>query len=352
MIDKYLNKNLLDFKAYKAVVPAEKTILASNESPFNLMDDPEFRSGYIEVIEKLNLNRYPDPNANKLRTELALYTGVNPENIIVGNGADEVIDLILSTFINPGDVVITHSPSFEMYSISAKAKGARCIRVPDVEHEIDVDEIIDKANFLKAKMLFLCIPNNPTGYNVPINDVQKIIDETSCLVILDMAYIEFSEEDYSSLELNERVIRLRTLSKAFGLASLRVGYGIANEEIIDAINLIKPPYNLNQLSQDLAAYTVKNRELLADKIALLKSEKERVYEAFRDINNVKVFPTGANFLLVKIEDEKINKFNSYLKANDIKVKIFSEESGMNGYYRITVGKPEENNLIIQGLKNL
>lgn len=352
MIEKYLNKNLLDFDAYKAVVPREKTILASNESPFNLMEDPEFKKGYISVLEKLKLNRYPDPNADELRAELAIYAGVKPENIIAGNGADEVIDLILATFINQGDVVITHSPSFEMYSVSAKAKGARCIRVPDIAHEIDVEEIIEKANFLKAKMLFLCIPNNPTGYNVPLQDVQRIIDETSCLVVLDMAYIEFSEEDYSSLKLNERVIRLRTLSKAFGLATLRVGYGLADEEIINAINLIKPPYNLNQLSQDLATFTVKNRAALAEKIALLKSEKERVYKAIKNTNDVEVYPTGANFVLVKISDEKIDKFNGFLVEKDIKVKVFSQESGMGGYYRITIGKPEENELVLKGLEDL
>lgn len=352
MIEKFLNKNLLNFESYLAKMPEEKIILASNENPYNLLDDEDFRTGYMEVLNELKLNRYPDPNADELRGELAAYTNTSAENIIVGNGADEVIDMILATFINPEDVVITHSPSFEMYTISAKAKGARCVSVPDLDHRIDVDGIIENANFLNAKLIFICVPNNPTGYCVPKSEVQRIIDETKALVVLDMAYIEFSQESYEDLELNDRVIRLRTLSKAFGLASLRVGYGIASPEIIKAINLIKPPYNLNQLSQNLATYTIRNRKRLEEIMKILKDEKERVFSEISKLENIETFPTGSNFFLIKINEDKIELFNNLLKEEDIRVRMYPSDSNLGGYYRINVGKPEENEVLLKVFKNI
>lgn len=352
MIEKFLNKNLLNFESYSAKMPNEKILLSSNENPYNLIEDKEFNSGYMEVLNQLKLNRYPDPNADELRGELAAYTNTKAENIIVGNGADEVIDMILATFINPGDVVITHSPSFEMYTISAKAKGARCVGVSDLDHRIDTDGIIENANFLKAKLIFLCVPNNPTGYCVPKSEVQRIIDETKALVVLDMAYIEFSEEDYADLVLNDRVIRLRTLSKAFGLASLRVGYGLACPEIIKAINLVKPPYNLNQLSQNLAKYTLKNRVKLEGIMNILKEEKEKLYREIVKLENVETFPTGSNFFLIKINESKTELFNKLLEEADIRVRMYPKDSNLGGYYRINVGKPEENEVLLRVLKNI
>lgn len=352
MIEKFLNKNLLKFENYLAKMPKEKIVLGSNENPYNLIEDEEFNKGYMEVLNQLKVNRYPDPNADEIRGELAAYTNTNAENIIVGNGADEVIDMILATFINPEDVVITHSPSFEMYTISAKSKGARCISVPDLDHRIDTDGIIENANFLKAKLIFLCVPNNPTGYCVPKREVQRIIDETKSLVVLDMAYIEFSEEDYGDLKLNDRVIRLRTLSKAFGLASLRVGYGIASTEIIKAINLIKPPYNLNQLSQNLATYTLKNRVRLESIMKIIKEEKGKLYDEIDKLENVETFPTGSNFFLVKVNKDKIELFNRLLKEEDIRVRMYPSDSNLAGYYRITVGRPEENEVLIGVLRSI
>ncbi|MDO5717745.1 MAG: histidinol-phosphate transaminase [Tissierellia bacterium] len=346
-IKNYLNKSLYDFKSYEISKPMQRINLGSNESPFNLMEDEYFKSGYTEILSDLDLNRYPDPASSELRAEIANYVNVDSDNIIMGCGADEVINMILATFVNPGEIVITHSPSFEMYKISSKIVHAEIVEVEDREYEIDIDSIIEKANHLDAKIVFLCTPNNPTGYIIPADEVQRLIDNTKCIVVLDIAYIEFSDEQYSDLNLNERVIRLRTLSKAFGLASLRVGYAIADESIIRAINLVRPPYNLNELSQRLALFTVKNRDKIFKYIEKIKLEKNRFTKIITEMG-YEVLPSSANFVLLKVENSK--EFSEKLKSENIRIRTYSPESSLKDYYRISVGLPEENDEIIRLLR--
>ncbi|RVU54268.1 histidinol-phosphate transaminase [Anaerosphaera multitolerans] len=348
-MEKYLKKCLLDFSNYKTVDTKEKYRINANESPFNPGENPILKKYFKEVIENFNFNLYPDSSAKSLRTELSNYLSVGPEDIICTNGADELINLIILTFVEPGDKIIVHSPSFEMYEISSTINYGEVIKIPDLKNYIvDSQSIIDAAKKNKAKLIFLCNPNNPTGYLIPDEEINKIISETDSIVVIDEAYVEFSEKEEVGL-LNDRTIIIRTLSKLFGLAALRIGYGIGNPEIISALNKVKPPYNLNGLTQELATVLLRNRENILSQIDFFKTERSRMISELRKLDYLTVYDSNTNFILIKIKDEYKSIILENFKKNSILVKVYENKPELENCIRISLSDKNINDLVIKSL---
>lgn len=351
MADKYLKKCLLDFQNYETKPLKEKYIVNANESPFNIRDEDNMKSTILEIIKNYDFNRYPDPNAMELRKELSKFTNVQLENIICGNGGDEIINLIIMTFIEPKDYVVVHSPSFEMYNISTTINNGKIIKVEDKnDFVIDSAKIIEKANEFKAKMIFLCVPNNPTGYLMKKDEIEKIIDSTEGIIVLDEAYIEFSDIEAINYLNNDRVIVVRTLSKLFGLAGLRIGYGIGSKNMINCLNKVKPPYNVNGLTQRIATEVLKNKESIIKRIEFFKYERNRVTEELKKFSYLKVYDSSTNFILVKIDEKYIDEILLNLEKNSILPKIYKNRKDLENCIRISMSTKEVNDLILDSFK--
>ena len=293
-----------DLEAYKVVPPNYNIIVNANENPFDFPD--ALKKELNDEIMRMPLNRYPDPSATALREQLADYVGVDADQIICGCGSDEIMSMLNQTFINPGDVVISHAPSFSMYQIWSVIGGADFIWVPDNDDLYpDVENIINTAKLKNAKLIYLCSPNNPTGSLLPRHDVIDILEETNALVILDEAYIEFKKEGDLTDIVNEynNVIVLRTLSKAFGLAGIRCGYAVGPKPLIDMMYKVKSPYNLNKLTQAAAVIALKHRDTLLKNVEILNSERQRLYEFLKGLKGVtRVYPTASNFIYFEVPD--------------------------------------------------
>lgn len=340
-----------DLEAYKVVPPNYNIIVNANENPFDFPD--ALKKELNDEIMSMSLNRYPDPSATDLREQLADYVGVDADQIICGCGSDEIMSMLNQTFINPGDVVISHAPSFSMYQIWSVIGGADFIWVPDNDDLYpDVENIINTAKLKNAKLIYLCSPNNPTGSLLPRHDVIDILEETNALVILDEAYIEFKREGDLTDIVNEynNVIVLRTLSKAFGLAGIRCGYAVGPKPLIDMMYKVKSPYNLNKLTQAAAVIALKHRDMLLKNVEILNSERQRLYEFLKGLKGVtRVYPTASNFIYFEVPDGA--PLYDALLDEGILVKYLKHDvSDDVDHIRLTVGSPEENDAVIKVLK--
>ncbi|WP_295361668.1 histidinol-phosphate transaminase [uncultured Pseudoramibacter sp.] len=340
-----------DLEAYKVVPPNYNIIVNANENPFDFPD--ALKKELNDEIMRMPLNRYPDPSATALREQLADYVGVDADQIICGCGSDEIMSMLNQTFINPGDVVISHAPSFSMYQIWSVIGGADFIWVPDNDDLYpDVENIINTAKLKNAKLIYLCSPNNPTGSLLPRHDVIDILEETNALVILDEAYIEFKKEGDLTDIVNEynNVIVLRTLSKAFGLAGIRCGYAVGPKPLIDMMYKVKSPYNLNKLTQAAAVIALKHGDMLLKNVEILNSERQRLYEFLKGLKGVtRVYPTASNFIYFEVPDGA--PLYDALLDEGILVKYLKHDvSDDVDHIRLTVGSPEENDAVIKVLK--
>jgi histidinol-phosphate aminotransferase len=298
-------------------------------------------------------NRYPDPLQWQLKFQLARIKGVPAENICIGNGSDEIIDLAYRIFCNPGkDNVIICPPAYGMYAVNAAINAVEIRKVNLTDNfQLDVDGIM-QATDSNTKLLFLCSPNNPTGNNMDRADVEILLNNFPGIVIIDEAYINYSKQKTFIQELTEypNLIVMQTLSKAWGLAALRLGFCYASLDIIDLFNKVKPPYNINEASQQIALEALKDAELMNEWIRETVQQKEVLVNALKDFSFViKVYPSDANFILVKVVDA--DALYRYLAANEIVVRNRSKETGCGNCLRISIGTPEENELLISTMKN-
>ena len=310
-------------------------LLDANENPYN--------SPY---------NRYPDPLQRNLKQKISLQTGVEVDNIFLGNGSDEAIDLLIRAFCNPGsDNIIITDPTYGMYEV--------CARINDVEVRkvlLNDDFSLNPENILasaddKSKIVFLCSPNNPTSNLLKDDDILRIINEFNGIVIVDEAYIDFSGSDSAISLLNQHsnLVILRTFSKAWGLAGIRLGMALADKEIISVLNKIKYPYNVNILSQELALKYLDKKEIRDKWVISVLEERKSMVPELQALKMVQtVFPSDANFLLVKIQNAR--KVYDYLKENKLIVRDRSGVSLCNDCLRITVGTKAENRKLISLLK--
>lgn len=298
--------------------------------------------------------RYPDPYQISLKTRIGAIKKVSSENIFLGNGSDESIDLLIRAFCNPGlDKIIITMPTYGMYEVSANINDVGIIRVP-----LNADFTLDQVNMMEAiepgiKIIFLCSPNNPTGNSIDKNDILEIVNKFQGLVILDEAYIDFSSRPSLIRELDNysNLVILQTFSKAWGLAALRLGMTFADPQIIEILNMIKPPYNINGATQDLALKALANQDKMKKMVHDILAQKKQLEKMLSGISSVKeVYPSDANFILVKID----HAHEIYLKLIEEKVIVRDRSSVelCSDCLRITVGTEKENRTLIRQLKKI
>jgi histidinol-phosphate aminotransferase len=298
-------------------------------------------------------NRYPDPLQWKIKKRLSEIKGVPPQNIFLGNGSDEAIDILFRAFCNPGiDNVITLPPTYGMYEVSANINDVEVRKVmlmPDYQLNMEgIAEAIDD----HTKIIFICSPNNPTGNSIDRQDIETILANFNGLVVIDEAYINYSRQKTFIQELTEysNLIVLQTLSKAWGLAGLRIGMAFASEEIIEVFNKVKPPYNINEASQELALEALQNVDQVNNWIKETVEERGKLVAELAQLPSVlKIYPSDANFILVKTTNPR--GIYGHLVDQGIIVRDRSKVELCEGSLRITIGTPEENKILLNALKN-
>lgn len=299
-------------------------------------------------------NRYPDPLQIPLKEAISKIKGVPVPNTFLGNGSDEAIDLLIRAFCRPQvDNILILPPTYGMYEVSANINDVAVKKVnllPD--YQLDMEAIAENID-ANTKLIFICSPNNPTGNSIYREDIETILTNFGGLVIVDEAYINFSRQKSFIQELTEygNLVVMQTLSKAWGLAALRIGMAFASEEIIEVLNKIKPPYNINQASQNLALEALKNIEQINQWIVETTAQRNLLVKELEALNFVqKIFPSDANFILVRIDDAQ--SVYNHLLQQEIIVRDRSRVVLCEGCLRITVGTPQENSRLIDVLKTL
>jgi histidinol-phosphate aminotransferase len=300
----------------------------------------------------VNFNRYPDPFQWELKSAVSKIKGVPVENIFIGNGSDEVIDLAYRIFCEPRkDSVIICPPTYGMYQVSGDINDVAIKKVPlMVDFQPDVNGILNTISH-STKLLFLCSPNNPTGNNMNRHSIKTLVNNFPGIIILDEAYINFSRQKSFIQELTKypNLIVMQTLSKAWGLASLRLGLAFASIDIIALFNKVKQPYNVNKASQELALQALQNKRQVNSWVEELLVQRDYLSQQLSAFNFVvKIFGSDANFILVKVNDA--DSLYKYLVENKIIVRNRSREVLCAGCLRITIGTPEENQRLLKILK--
>lgn len=338
-IENIVRLNILKLKPYSSArdefTGKEGIFLDANENPYG------------------ELNRYPDPYQKELKQKLADAKGVNTNNIFVGNGSDEVIDLAFRIFCSPSiDKALTFSPTYGMYDVSAAINNVELIKLPlNKEFQIDIEKLQPYFNDDSLKLMFICSPNNPTGNLMNKSDIEFILNNFKGIVIIDEAYIDFAETESLIGLINKynNLIVSQTFSKAWGLAAARVGTAYANPQIITLYNKVKPPYNVSKINQQAALKALDNNKTYEDLLAVILSEKERIRAELENIDLVKtIFPSDANFLLLEVEDAN-QVYEDLIKQ---KIIIRNRNAQLANCLRISIGTPAENNELINVLKTL
>ncbi len=301
------------------------------------------------------LHRYPDPKQTKLRELIAEWRGVRPQNVFTGVGSDEGIDLLYRIFCQPGqDRVLTTPPTYGMYNVSANIHDITVdeVLLDEEGFQLRIDEILDAVK-PNTKMLFLCSPNNPTGNTLATEKIRILIEEFQGIVILDEAYIDFSDQESWASKVADypNLVVLQTLSKSFGLAGIRLGITYAQEEIIDYMMKVKAPYNINKLTAEKAIEGLQNWETVQFRADAIKKERKQLRDKLEQLKMVRhVHESEANFLLTKFIDAR--KVYEQLAEQDIIIRYRGDQPHCENCLRITVGTPDENERLISALKKL
>jgi histidinol-phosphate aminotransferase len=324
----------------------EGIFLDANENAFGSPIDMEIEG------QALGLNRYPDTLQIAVKEKLGKIKGLPIENIFLGNGSDEAIDIIFRAFCNPGkDNVIVCPPTYGMYQVSANINDVAVIKVPLLAETFELNtNAILKAINANTKLIFICSPNNPTGTEVKLESVKKLLENFNGIVVVDEAYINFARYRTFIPELLNypNLVILQTLSKAWGLAGLRVGMAFASRDIIDVFNKIKPPYNIGIVPQRLAVGALDNIVQVNDWIKQIVIEREKLIAEISKLTFViQVYPSEASFILVKTTDAK--RIYNHLVNAQIVIRDRSGVELCEGCLRITIGTQEENKEVLKAL---
>jgi histidinol-phosphate aminotransferase len=337
-INELLRPNIRDLKPYSSArneFSGEAAVfLDANENPFNAP-----------------YNRYPDPYQRELKKRIAAIKDVTSENIFLGNGSDEAIDIVIRAFCEPGvDNIVSIAPTYGMYQVAADINNIKVRKVLlTADFELDVDSLLD-ATDKNTKILFLCSPNNPTGNCFRQEDVKKLLDGFDGIVVLDEAYIDFAPDKswLNKLQQYPNLIILQTFSKAWGMAGIRLGMAFAQNEIINVFSKIKYPYNVNILTQQKALELLTTTDQMQQWVEELLEERTKLIETLKAKSFVQeIYPTDANFVLLKTKEPK--KIYDYLVDRKIIIRDRSNVALCEGCLRITVGTPEENRKLMDAL---
>ena len=341
-INQLVRPNILKMKAYSSARDEFKgtatVFLDANENPF----------------DNDGLNRYPDPLAMAVKNEIAKIKGVATGNIFLGNGSDEVIDVLIRIFCEPRvDNIITLPPTYGMYQVSADTADV-AVRMVNLtaDFQPNIEEILRGGADEHSKILFLCSPNNPTANNIETGKMLNLLNAFKGIVVVDEAYIDFSAQEscIDWIDTFPNLVVMQTFSKAWGMAGIRLGIAFGSKQIIDLMNKVKPPYNVNALTQRAALDLLKNKAAKKDaNVKDILAEREKMAAILRGFDFVeKVFPSDANFLLVKIP--RPNEMYNWLLAHGIVVRNRATVVLCEGCLRITIGTPDENSALLRAFK--
>jgi histidinol-phosphate aminotransferase len=300
-----------------------------------------------------SLNRYPDPYQRELKSAISRIKGIPEENIFLGNGSDEIIDLCFRIFCNPGiDKALTFTPTYGMYEVSAAINDVELINVPlSDDFQIQPGSLVP---FLKdpcLKLIFICSPNNPTGNMMNVSAIETIISSFTGIVLIDEAYIDFSEKPSfrTQISRHRNLIVMQTFSKAMGLAAARVGMAFMDASAVGYFNKMKPPYNISSINQKAALRSLANIDLFKKRIRKIITERERLVKSLQKMSIIeKIFPSDSNFLLVKTKNADF----IYSELINNKIIVRNRNKIVPGCIRITVGTPAENNKLIRTLRTI
>ncbi|KLU63503.1 histidinol-phosphate aminotransferase 2 [Peptococcaceae bacterium CEB3] len=339
-------KEILSLKPYTSKPYPRAVKLDANENPFPWPD------GMREELlgAELSLNRYPDGGAQELKRALAGYTGVSETGILPGNGSDELIQLIFTVFGGEGRAVVLHPPTFVMYETAARVTGTKVEEVPLRDDlRLDAEGIIKAASAPAAHVIILCNPNNPTGSRFAQEDILEIIRESGKVVVVDEAYAEFSGA--SMVEMVSRypnLLIMRTFSKAFGLAGLRLGYLLGQDEIIDLLNRARQPFNVNAFSQKAGVTALRYESEYKKQIAVIQKEIGKIYRELNEIPGIRAYPTAANFVLFQCAAPA--QLAEDLWARGFLVRNLGDIPVLGPSLRMSSGLPEENGRFLRAVR--
>lgn len=341
MSKKYVVKEAIQsFKSYKPNTEEYNIKLDANESNKNL--DLLKKSIDLDTI-----NLYPDNYSNTLRKSISSYIDVEEDELMVGAGSSELLELIIKTFVNPKDIVLSVTPSFVMYEKYTTQSNGIYKTVPAKEHyETVVDDLIEASKRYNPKVVFLCTPNNPTGFMLKKSEVVRLLNNINSLVVVDEAYMEFASKDESVKDMintYDNLIVNRTFSKAFALAGARLGYIIANKDLINVLYTIKTPYSVNSITQQLGVLALQDLSYLQSNVEMIQSQKEILKKELLKYP-IKVFNSEANFIYIY--------FSQFDLGKELKNKKVLIRSFQNNYYRITIGNEKQNQELIKRLEEV
>ena len=342
-LDILVRKNILEMNSYSSArdefenKKQKLVFLDANESPF-----------------QNEINRYPNNKHIDLKQTLLELNQLSNGQIVLGNGTDEILDLIMRVFCDPGsDKIITIPPTYGMYDVIAKTNNVENIKVPlKSNFTLNLEEL-KKSFSEKTKLLFLCSPNNPTGNSFSRKDLIDLIESFSGVVVIDEAYINFSSNSslVSLINKYNNLIVTQTMSKAFGMAGIRLGMGFSNNKIVNYINKIKPPYNINLLTEKRALKELKNIDTIKTNIKIILQERNKLIDSLNELSFIiKVYPSDSNFILIKVDDADLRY--KQLIEKGIVLRNRSKELLCDNCLRITIGTPYENELLIKNFKEL
>jgi len=334
-----VRKNILELVPYSSARDEyngkDAILMDANESPYNRP-----------------FNRYPDPRQGELREKLGIMLHISPENLFLGNGSDEAIDLLIRVFCNPGrDRIIVQDPSYGMYKVCADVNDVAVdFAELDPEFSLNAERILGLVKSV-TKMVFLCSPNNPTSNLLEKSEIEKVLKSFRGIVVVDEAYIDFAGKVglITLLDTYPGLVILRTLSKAWAAAGIRLGMALADPQVIRFMNMVKYPYNVNLLTQEKAMELLSNEEKMQEWVEMILSERDRVKGELEALDIIRfIHPSDANFLLVRVDDP--DGLYDYLAKSGVIVRNRSRMTHCNGCLRISIGTRDENDRLIELIK--
>jgi len=340
-IKKLLRENIASLKPYSSArhefTGRGEVYLDANESPF-----------------ESELNRYPDPLQIEVKERIGQLNDLEPKQIFLGNGSDEAIDLLIRAFCEPNrDSILIFPPTYGMYKVSADINAVQAVKAAlNTDFQLNRQAVRHALNGSRVKLIFACSPNNPTGNRLNEEDIDWLLNLENKIIILDEAYADFAQPSISiasRLNKHPNLVILRTFSKAWGMAGARLGIAFASTTIIEILNRIKPPYNINSLTQTAVLDAINNPGMTLKRIELVIGERHRCARLLNEIEVVEhIFPSDANFLLVKFRDAEY----IFRKLISKGIIVRDRQSEIPGCLRITIGTPDENDKLLYALNNL
>ena len=323
--------------------------LDGNESPFEL--NPEIKNEIAEKLLSISLNRYPDPNATELKKSVSGFYKLPEDNILFGNGSDELIQMLIEGFTGKTGTVLVPKPTFSMYKLTSLLMDKNVIEVDlDQNFDIDLDTILKYTEEKDPDLYFFSTPNNPTGNSFSSEKIVSVLNSAEGLVVIDEAYFDYHGETFIPyLKKYENLVILRTMSK-IGFASIRLGILFASAPVVNELNKARLPYNINSLTQLIAKVAINNYELLEANFSKIKEQRALMYKELKRLPGINVFPSDANFFLIRVPDAD-SYFNKLIEKS-ILVRNFNGAPGLDNCLRVTIGSSQENSQFLKAFSSI